>query len=270
MNHVFLTLAYADVFDYPFTREELNKWLIFGGRIPVKKTQWYFLRNKTVAVRNARSVYQNAKWQVARRAARILSRIPSVQLVGVTGALSMNNAKKDDDIDVFVIAKKGTLWSTRLSCLLFLTGMRRTRNDTRVANKICLNMFMTDDRMEITDHDLFTAHEVLQMQPLFDRKHTYRKFLNANTWVKRYLPNAWKQKNTPPQMPDAAVKLFIIPEPLARTLQRWYMRRHTTNEVITDTVLRFHPKDARVWVKRKLAARLGRYNIPLDKIFYAG
>ena len=58
-------------------------------------------------------------------------------------------------------------------------------------------------------------------------------------------------------------------ELLARKLQLWYMKKRRTNEVITDTALRFHPKDARVWVKKKFAARLKRYHIPLDKVFYA-
>ena len=60
----------------------------------------------------------------------------------------------------------------------------------------------------------------------------------------------------------------MVLEPVAKYLQLWYMRRHRTHEVLTDTVLRFHPKDARVWVKRKLAARLARLHIPLDIIFY--
>ncbi len=62
--------------------------------------------------------------------------------------------------------------------------------------------------------------------------------------------------------------LFRLFEPLAKFVQLWYMRRHRTEEVITDTVIRFHPKDARVWIKRKLATRLSRHNIPLDRIFY--
>lgn len=61
--------------------------------------------------------------------------------------------------------------------------------------------------------------------------------------------------------------LFILLEPLARSVQLWYMKNKRTREVITDTTLRFHPKDARVWVKKKLSGRLTRYNIPLDKVF---
>ena len=61
---------------------------------------------------------------------------------------------------------------------------------------------------------------------------------------------------------------FIIFEPFARMIQLWYMSGRT-NEVVSDTLLRFHPKDARGWVKVALAKRLARYNLPLDNIFYA-
>lgn len=61
----------------------------------------------------------------------------------------------------------------------------------------------------------------------------------------------------------------MLLEPLAKYIQLWYMGRHRTHEVITGTMLRFHPKDARVWVRQKLGTRLKRYSIPLDKVFYA-
>ena len=59
-------------------------------------------------------------------------------------------------------------------------------------------------------------------------------------------------------------------ERIAKLLQLWYMRKRRTTEVVSDKVLRFHPRDARVWVKQELQHRLDRFNIPLDKIFYAG
>ncbi len=61
----------------------------------------------------------------------------------------------------------------------------------------------------------------------------------------------------------------MIFEIVLKHIQLWYMARHRTHEVISETQLRFHPNDARVWIKRKLATRLRRFGIPLDKVFYA-
>ena len=192
MDHVLLTIAYADVFDYPLTPRELKEWMIFGGPMPKERKAWYFRRKETVIIRETRSPFQEEKWRIAKNAASILSHIPTIRLVGVTGGLAMQNAKKDDDIDFFIITASGALWTTRLFCLVLLSGLRRKHNNLHVANTICLNMFVSEDSLAIPDHDLFAAHEILQMRPIFERHNTYKKFLTANTWVKYFLPNAWK------------------------------------------------------------------------------
>ena len=196
----------------------------------------------------------------------------------------MNNADREDDIDLFFIVADGTMWVSRMLAILLMDifRIRRHPHDQRVANKVCLNMFMTESAMKLAkpDRDCFTAHEVLQMQPLFVRGNVYQRFLKVNQWVKKYLPNAWRERNAKwstrlpaRQVQNAKFKntnyLFIILEPIAKIIQLWYMRKHRTNEVITDTMLRFHPKDARIWIKRRLRVRLAAFNIPLDKVFYA-
>lgn len=263
------TLAYGDVFDYPLTRQELIRWFLyypirsvprgFGSRAKHKKASW-----------------QSGKWMIAKRAIRWLSLVPTIQLVGVTGGLAANNAGRDDDIDLFCIVADGTLWISRMlaTTLMDIIGLRRHPKDQRVANKVCLNMFMTEGAMKLAkpDQDCFTAHEVLQMQPLFVREDTYKRFLRANQWVKKFLPNAWRWRaNSKWKIENRKINkfLFTLVEPLAKIIQIWYMKKHRTSEVITDTMLRFHPEDARVWVKRRLRARLAKFNIPLDKVFYA-
>jgi len=258
------TLAYADVFDYSLTRQELALWFLFypvaAAGIPKNKRR------------------QENKWKIAERAGRWLSRVPTIQLVGVTGGLAMNNAGKRDDIDLFFIVADGSLWVSRMLATLLMDslGLRRHPDDTSVADKVCLNMFMTAGATSLpqSDRDCFSAHEVLQMQPLFTRGDTYKRFLRSNTWVKTYLPNAWEERNHESRImnhgtQEQKIMILSLLEPFAKRIQLWYMRKHRTTEVITDTTLRFHPRDARVWVKRKLAARLRRSHIPLDKVFYA-
>jgi len=281
------TVAYADIFGYPLTRRELIFWLLFHPvsriRLPVDIQgvhSFVTLRGhqRLVRERLAKQKEQEKKWRIARRASAWLSRVPTIKLIGVTGGLAMNNAKKEDDVDLFFIVSDGTLWVSRLmaTILMDILGLRRRPGDKKFADRVCLNMFMSEGSLalETKERDCFTAHEVLQMTPIWERGNAYRKFLHANRWVSRFLPNAWEKiQKTLPRRSAGIIhnSLFIILgffEPLAKFFQLWYMGRHRTSEVITDTVIRFHPKDARVWVKRKLASRLARYNIPLDKIFY--
>ena len=195
--------------------------------------------------------------------------------------------KHEDDIDLFFIVASGSLWVSRLLATILMNFLgRRHPGDRQVTNKVCLNMFMTEDAVAVvsSERDCFSAHEVLQMEPLWERGGIYRKFLRANQWVKRFLPNAWEEKYQASSIKYKGRRGYIIFsllrntsflilrlfEPLARFIQLQYMKHRRTNEIISDTVLRFHPRDARVWVKRKLAKRLARYNIPLDNIFYGG
>ncbi|OGG24239.1 hypothetical protein A3A79_03565 [Candidatus Gottesmanbacteria bacterium RIFCSPLOWO2_01_FULL_43_11b] len=276
-----LTLLYADIFDWPLSKEELFFWKInFPARIAsVMDNGFYVLprRQKLVQIRKKKEFYAVKKWEIARRVAVWMRWIPTITLVGVTGGLARNNVNQNDDIDLFCITKPGTLWISRLMAIIIveLLGMRRRPTDTDVTNKICLNMFMSEDALSVkkNEQDLFTAYEVLQMIPLWEKEGAYKKFLDANRWSAGFLPHAWKGRV---KDQGSWVKstmqgsLFTVFEPLAKTIQLWYMRKRRTTEVITPGNLRFHPHDARIWVKREFAKRLSRYNLPLDKIFYGG
>lgn len=265
------TILYADIFDWPLTQQELARWCI-----GIRPKTLLATKGKT-ASRRKRELWARLKWKKAKRVARVLLMIPTLTLVGVTGGLSRSNVKRNDDIDFFCITKKGTIWISRLLATFVteLLGVRRRPQDTNVANKICLNMFMSEDSLSIKEKDLFSAYEVLQMVPLWERDRAYQKFLQANGWAKKFLPNAWRERNYELRImnydKNRIFPLFIIRffEPLARALQLWYMRNRRTTEVIAHGVLRFHPHDARVWVKRAFSRRLSKYNLPLDKIFYA-
>ncbi|HLD24788.1 MAG TPA: hypothetical protein VJB96_02615 [Patescibacteria group bacterium] len=286
------TVAYADVFDYPLMREELTRWFIgnSAGRVlpqGVVEKEGYFVlsgRERIITLRRSRERFAKTKWKRITKLARIFRLIPTVMLVGVTGGLAMNNARVGDDIDLFFITRRGTLWITRMLTTLFAEclRLRRRPNDRWVKDKICLNMFISEQSLVLpaSERDLFSAHEVLQMVPLWERGDAYRTFLLANRWVKDFLPNAYKEayqgiriRYHGQKIPRSIIRntmtvILRLFEPIAKYLQLWYMRNKRTNEVIRSGMIRFHPRDARGWVREKFAKRIGRWNIPLDKFFY--
>lgn len=276
-DSMLLTVLYADIFSWPLTREELMRWAILHSPKHIPQKKYFFAPKKQylVKLRNQKESFAKEKWRIARRSGEWLRYIPSLTLVGVTGGLSRNNVSREDDIDFFCLAAPGTIWITRMlaTSMMGLLGLRRRPGDSDVKNKICLNMFMSEDALNVQkqEQDLFTAYEVLQMQPLWERNGIYKRFLISNKWVSRFLPNAWKKRVRSTQHTVGRKKiifLFTFLEPLARCLQLWYMRNRRTSEVIRPGLLRFHPRDARVWVREAFAERLSRYNLPLDKIFY--
>lgn len=287
------TLIYSDIFDFPLTKEEIWRFLISANinRASFEKAltesppefppvKWehekgfYFLsgRREIVKERIKRKKESQKKITLAKKIIQKLSLIPTVLFIGISGGLALENADEKDDIDLFVIASKGNLWITRLLLvfLLKLMGQYRGRGK-KESQKICLNMLIDEKALafERDRRNVYTAHEIVQLKPIFDRNNTYNKFLFVNKWVEEFMPNAiYLIKNYESRIKNRQKKsLFIIHyslfifEQLAKTLQLLYMRKHRTNETVSNNVLAFHPFDYGKYVQREYNKRLKEYEI---------
>jgi hypothetical protein len=261
-SHV-LALIYADIFDYPLTNEEMNRYAINSQYIPgalalkpVSSQQYHHLpgRESLVAQRTKRERISQKKLLKSQIIADKLARLPTILGIFVTGNLAMNNAANHDDIDLLIITKSNRLWISRLLITLYLeiTGIRRRPNQTKTSDHICANMYLDETvlTMPASKHNLYTAHEVVQVKPLISRNHIYERFLTANSWVSGFLPNF-----PIPNEGKTRTSYFVYPErsrrvlrpslfeSLAYLLQRLYMKKRMTRETITPHTAFFHPRD---------------------------
>jgi hypothetical protein len=182
-------------------------------------------------------------------------------MIGITGALAMGNASEESDIDLLLITKKGALWTTRLITLFLLAlfGIKTRRYGNREEkDKLCLNVWLDEGSLiwGKKDRNIYTAHEICQIKPLFDKENTFERFLFANKWIEEYWPNALKTRKVKSK-PSSMNWLLAFIEPLARTFQFWYMRSKVTREVVEKGKALFHPTD---WGK-VIGLRLKRWNI---------
>lgn len=273
-ENILKTLVYADIFDYPLIKEEIWRFFICEKPVSQKELEkflvsfdsshgFYYLKKREhiISKRKIKEKESQKKLQIAKRIASLLGFIPSVLLIGVSGNLSMKNAEKKDDIDIFVITKSGTLWGTRLLLVLFLKilGKHRGKQDRHVENKICINMLIDETAMAIPSYrrNLYTAHEVVQMKPIFERHNMYNKFIAANAWVRKFLPNTLEMKKV--RYEDRKVNNIFLLEWIAKKVQLWYMKKNITTEVVSDTILAFHPMDYTGVVLRKYNERVKQY-----------
>lgn len=267
-------ILYADIFDFPLTKEEVWKFAIgqsakkdfeqFLSNPPayIKEAHGYFYlaeRKNIIRKRPERQKASKRKLLIAQKASALLAKIPTIQCIGISGGLSLLNADTKDDIDFFIITKKNTIWITRffVALLLELFGKRRKRGKSKATDSICVNMYLTEDNLAFskTWRDLYLAHEVIQVMPLFSRGNTYEKFVSANAWVGDFLPNALDRETTQNYTQNnaenwfsailCAVLRFSAFEFLAKHIQLWYMKKHRTRESVSDTMLAFHPIDYR-------------------------
>lgn len=285
------TLAYSDVFDYPLSFDEFWKFLI-GEKISkeqlkkelsrlsskvIQRDGFYCFvgREHIIKKREKREVISNKKTRIVEKIIFFLRFIPTVRLIGVSGALAMRNAQDEDDIDLFIIAQKNRLWTTRLVLLMFLEllGVRRKRDEREAADKVCLNMLVDEFFICLPKdkRDLYSAHEVVQMLPVFERFNTYKRFIQANLWVKKFLPNSVRHgitRNTTRNHAESYFSVFLrlvlfgsAMEFLAKKAQLWYMRKHQTTELISDSMLAFHPFNYREKILEEYNKRLEQYRL---------
>jgi predicted nucleotidyltransferase len=274
------TLAYSDLFDYPLTKAELWRYLVTSKRIQfarfskelstnpeISQVNTLFClkgRKKIITLRQERKKISEKKIEKAKQIATILSRIPTIELIGISGSVAMLNAEKDADIDLFIITKSQTLWITRLLILIILESMhlRRKRQSKKVRDTFCLNMMIDTTQLQFQKnrHDMYTAHEILQMKPLFARGFTYHEFLRSNKWIAQFMPNGFPTSvlKEIPKIPPTSSKVIKFFEPIARLGQVMYSKRHMTTETIHTSFLAFHPFDYKnimleKWEKRKKA-----------------
>lgn len=257
------TLCYSDVFDYPLRKSQLWQYLIekkicekdFFSELKLitrekkigEKNDYYFLlgRQKLTKLRKERKKESLKKNSKAKKIAKILSIIPTVKLIGVSGSLAMENSRKEDDIDLFIITRAKSLWITRLlvNLILILMGEKRNRNDRIGMNRICPNMFLTEDsiRTDRSDRNLFIAHEIVQLKVLVNRSKMHERFLASNSWILQFLPSSKIPGNSMNRV-ESNVPLEII-DKLLYSIQERYMRKRITSEKIGQNLAKFHPND---------------------------
>ena len=339
------TLVYGDVFDYPLEKREIWKYLIdyelriTNYELRIRKLEkglaallkdrkievgsgYYFLpgREKIVELRRKREKWSKKKFKKAERIANLLKIIPTVKLVGISGALAMENVDEGDDIDLFIVASANRLWLTRflVTVLVELIGQRRKPRQggipprknsakekpvglkilnptgwgigevgelARLGNwrgfsykdKICLNMFVDKAHLTVplSERNLFTAHEVVQMIPLWSRDDVYQRFLGENGWVREWLANSIEKSKIKNQKSKMHIKnkkerkrrwldgyivgwLDSLEKGLMK-LQLKYMERRRTTEKISPGRILFHPEDKGEWVMREFKKRIKEY-----------
>lgn len=280
------TLLYSNLFDYPLTEEELHNFLInekidrrefskslSSAKIPINFSKdFYFLsgNKQLVKKRQARELISIVKLKKAETIIKRLSLIPTIKLIGISGTLAMKNCEEDDDIDIFIIAEKNFAWTTRFLAVIFLIimGAYRNKNSKHYQDKICLNLVLDEKRILFAKEDLFTAHEIAQLLPIFERDGTYRKFLNANGWIKKHLPN-WqikhkkvfkKQQNYLDRLMITICKIVFL-EKILKTLQLFYMRDSITRERLEEGFIGLHPFDYKEYILKKYNAEVDKFKL---------
>ena len=261
------SVIYHNIFDYPLTKDELNKWKcskkIKSKTKTIHQNNFYLLKGRETIIKKRleNEKYSKNKLKIAKSAAKLISKIPTVKFVGITGALAMRNASKNSDIDLMIITTSNLLWTSRLFVygLLLIKGYKlRSPNNKDEKNKLCLNIWLSENDLEWKkrDRNIYIAHEIAQVVPIYNIEKTYEKLLGQNKWILSFWPNATKvisnkdiklavQKNK--NFITLSLYIFIsFFEKIAFKIQYLYMKKRITREIVIFSRALFHPND---WAK---------------------
>lgn len=247
------TKKYAKFFGLPLTPESLEKFLITPKPLKIPKNFKNSPKERNL-IKSRQQISQN-KTKLLESRLWLFRLIPTIDLVAITGSVAIDNAKVDDDIDLMIITKDNTLWLTRALIVIVLKIFGWRRGGGVIKDRICDNLYLDQSALLIpkTKQNLYTAHEVLQIKPVIDRRQTYQHFVNSNSWTKNYLANAYQfcsssfsspsplssraQSRDPFSFILATINFFFF------HLQYLFMKPKITNETITPHSAFFHPHD---------------------------
>ena len=254
------TVSYARFFHFPITASEIHFWLVSSKKVPIESLNPFIpseLSSKEKSFRQSTLKFSEQKNDLAKKLAAILKFVPGLRFLGLTGSVAAKNAQQNDDIDLFFITSPNTLWLVRPFVLFLISFFFRRRHPgeshSKAANAFCPNLWLDSLSVSIPRHkqNLYTAHEVLQVVPLFNKSGTYEDFLQQNRWTKKYLANAYsalsaQNRPYPPvyHLSSTISKLILIPlNSLFYLIQFLYMYPKKTKEIVSLHSAYLHTTD---------------------------
>ncbi|MBI2618740.1 MAG: hypothetical protein HYW57_01515 [Ignavibacteriales bacterium] len=199
---IFRTLLYFDIFDHPLNAAEIHAFLPSNSTtvgeitaacasmplsflISHRDGLFFVSRNSGDLLRERLRKERRAQWYwlIARIMGTIIRMFPFVRGVFISGELSKGVMTHRGDIDFFVVTANGRLWVTRTLLILFKKLF--LLNSKKF---FCLNHFVTENYLDVTERNLFTAMEIATLKPI-DNSEFLRTYVSHNLWIKDYLPN---------------------------------------------------------------------------------
>ena len=194
------SVIYASLFDYPVTLEQLREGLLgqsaterdlsrcYTSSLLLQATvEWvepyYFPRGRRDLLETRRRREARSRQLLADLAKpmALMTAMPFVRMVALSGSLAHLNAEGEADLDLFVITKPGRVWSVTVTALAIarLFGWRA---------RLCLNYVISERALMVGPADLFCANQIVYLQPVSGHS-TYLSFLKSNRFVERFYPN---------------------------------------------------------------------------------
>lgn len=207
---VIIHINYRDVFNAAVSFTELQHWIGSADTHQVKQVLHELLVEGLVETDNNLNYYVAGRSEIVRHRAgkkrlsikclkkhekiiEYLSWMPFVRFIGISGSIAVENAtlhkdglhKNSVDLDIFVITASNSLW------LVFYVERLLTNILTLLLGRryiFCFNYAMDSSFLEIHNKNMYTATELFNLKPVYNKDNTYQLLLKSNSWANTYYP----------------------------------------------------------------------------------
>ena len=275
---VLRSVIYASLFDYPLTIAQLETSLVGVAADAAtietwyresdllqaaieRRDGWYFPAGRfdLVHTRARREALSRELLDRDRGILSLVSNMPFVRMVALSGSLAHLNAEGGADLDLFVITAPHRVWSVTLATLVIakLLGWRK---------RVCMNFVVSERALAIEPRDLFSANQIIHLRPLTGHG-VFDRFVKSNGFVREFYPNFELSEGPRPQVPgpkplvEKVLSLGIaqIAERAARTLYGWYLKRKAATWQSRDQV-RLEPECLKLHTSSHRALTMARFD----------
>lgn len=289
---VLSTLAYFDLFEVPLTRAELSEYLLFDKAeeraldLYLKDTSYVHKREGFLSFRWNAEFWQEWEAKQARtrsvfkKVARwrwLFQLCPFVRLVAVCNSSTIGDTRENSDIDLFVVAKPGRLFTARLGLTLLTSLFGLRRHGSKIRGRFCLSFYVTEEAMDLSaialpSYDIYLAFWAQSLEPVAGSYATYEAFVAQNeAWLHSYFAHAPKRKRHFRARRGLvkfmhhflellfnfdAVERWCRSKQWSRALAKFQTLQDKSGTVISDQMLKFHDHDARLEIREEWRKRV--------------
>ena len=278
---VLQAVVYASLFDYPLTIDQLEASLGVRADTETIASWWrtsellqstvehrdglFFPagRQDLIETRSRREALSREFLERDRHVLSLVSRLPFVRMVALSGSLAHLNAEGSADLDLFVITAPNRVWSVTVTLLVIarLLGWRK---------RLCLNYAISEREMAVAPQDLFSANQIIHLRPIIGER-VFDRFVKTNAFVRDFYPNFRLTKKPPtPHAPSPrpvfesilALGIAQLAERAARLVYGWHLRRQASEWQSRDQVrlepecLKLHTSSHRASTMKKFDAAM--------------
>ena len=217
-------------------------------------------------------------WKKVKKYQPLFGMIPFVKLVAVGNTLAINGVGDNSDIDLFIVARQGRVWTARMFLLLWLSVLRSRVQSTKKYMKFSPEFFVDETAMDLSQFaiasDYYLNFWVADLVPVWGSEY-FTKFWKSNRWLRESLPIAFRSPNIRPEFSrspkhtGARMTELVLGSGLGDTIEKWARTQQqkiiTKNlgrigvnpSVITDhNVIKLHFNDRRGEIRDKLESAL--------------